>query len=113
MTATYTFDIFTSLDGNASYGPPGDWGGYWGKQGPAFLDNRLAAYDGEQRMVFGATTFGLFLQMLPAIGDDERDPWMDRMLSCPTPSSPRRCGAPSTGPTRPWPAVMRWRSWVA
>jgi dihydrofolate reductase len=33
-------------------------------------------------MVFGATTFGLFLQMLPAIGE-ERDPWMDRMLACP------------------------------
>ena len=82
MTATYTFDIFTSLDGNASYGPPGDWGGYWGKQGPEFLGRRLAAYDGEQRMVFGATTFGLFMQMLPAIGE-ERDPWMDRMLSCP------------------------------
>ena len=40
------------------------------------------AYDGEQRMIFGATTFGLFMQMLPAIGD-ERDPWMDRILSCP------------------------------
>ena len=60
MTATYTYDIFTSLDGNASYGPPGDWGGYWGKQGPEFLDHRLAAYDGEQRMVFGAPTWGLF-----------------------------------------------------
>lgn len=52
------------------------------KQGPEFLDHWLAAYDGEQRMVFGATTFGLFLQMLPAIGE-ERDPWMDRMLACP------------------------------
>ena len=82
MTATYTFDVFASLDGSASYGPPGDWGGYWGKQGPEFLGRRLAAYDGEQRMVFGATTFGLFVQMLPAIGE-ERDPWMDRMLSCP------------------------------
>src|SRR6266702_2353297 len=103
MTATYTFDIFTSLDGNASYGPPGDWGGYWGKQGPEFLGHRLAAYDGEQRMVFGATTFGLFVQMLPAIGE-ERDPWMDRMLSC---------RAPSTGPTRPSLTVMPWRSCVA
>jgi dihydrofolate reductase len=82
MTATYTFDIFTSLDGNASYGPPGDWGGYWGKQGPELLDRRLAAYDGEQRVVLGATTFGLFLQMLPAAGED-RDPWLDRMLSLP------------------------------
>ena len=35
-------------------------------------------------MVFGATTFGMFLQMLPALDADERDPWMDRMLSCPT-----------------------------
>ncbi len=81
MTATYTFDVFTSLDGNGSYGPPGDWGGYWGKQGPEFLDRRLAAYDGDQRMVFGAMTFGLFLQMLPALDADARDPWMDRMIA--------------------------------
>lgn len=83
MTATYTFDIFTSLDGNSSYAPPGDWGGYWGKQGPEFLDHRLAQYDGDQRMVFGATTFGQFVQMLPTFGD-ERDPWLDRMLTFPT-----------------------------
>jgi hypothetical protein len=74
VTATYTFDVFTSLDGNASYGPPGDWGGYRGKQGPEHLEHRLGAYDGEQRMVFGATTFGLFLQMLPQM--DVPDPWM-------------------------------------
>jgi dihydrofolate reductase len=84
MTATYTFDIFTSVDGNSSYGPPGDWGGYWGKQGPEFLDHRFAVYDGEQRMVFGATTFGLFVQMVPAFSDDERDPWLDRMIALPT-----------------------------
>ena len=46
MTATYTFDIFSSIDGFGSYGPPGDWGGYWGKQGPELLAHRLAAYDG-------------------------------------------------------------------
>lgn len=83
MTATYTFDVFTSLDGHASYGPPGDWGGYWGKHGPEFLDHRRQNYDGHQRMVFGATTFGLFLQMLPTMGDN-RDPWIDRMVSMPT-----------------------------
>jgi dihydrofolate reductase len=83
MTATYTFDVFMSLEGNASYGPPGDWGGYWGKHGPEFLDQRSAAYDEEQRVVFGATTFGLFLEMLPTMGDD-RDAWLDRMLRCPT-----------------------------
>ena len=83
MTATYTFDVFTSLDGNASYGPPGDWGGYWGKHGPEFLDHRLKAYDGQQRMVFGATTFKTFVQMLPEMGDD-RDGWIDRMVGLPT-----------------------------
>ncbi|GAB3067119.1 dihydrofolate reductase family protein [Pedococcus soli] len=83
MTATYTFDIFTSLDGNASYGPPGDWGGYWGKQGPEFLEHRFQTYAAAQRMVFGATTFGQFQQMLPIMGD-ERDPWLDRMVALPT-----------------------------
>jgi hypothetical protein len=55
MTATYTFDVFCSLDG---YGAAsGDWTGYWGKQGPELLDHRLAEYGAEQRMVFGANTF--------------------------------------------------------
>jgi dihydrofolate reductase len=84
MTATYTFDVFTSLDGNSSYGPPGDWGGYWGKQGPELLQHRCAAYDGDQRMVFGATTFRAFLEMLPAMDADTRDAWIDQMLACPT-----------------------------
>ena len=43
MTATYTFDVFTSLDGFGSH--HGDWGGYWGKQGPELLDHRLSLYD--------------------------------------------------------------------
>ena len=42
VSATYTFDVFATLDGFGSYGPDGDWGGYWGKQGPEFLDRRLA-----------------------------------------------------------------------
>ena len=42
MTATYTFDVFSTLDGFGSYNSNGDWGGYWGKQGPEFLDHRLA-----------------------------------------------------------------------
>jgi dihydrofolate reductase len=86
VSATYTFDVFTSLDSHASYGPPGDWGGYWGKQGPEFLGHRFAAYDGEQRMVFGATTFRLFAQMIGAgaEGDEGRDPWIDRMRRLPT-----------------------------
>ena len=40
MTATYTFDVFSSLDGYGS--ATGDWTGYWGKQGPELLAHRLA-----------------------------------------------------------------------
>lgn len=69
MTATYTFDIFATLDGFGSYGEGGDWGGYWGKQGPEFLDRRLALYREEQRMIFGATTFRQMVEILGSIPD--------------------------------------------
>ncbi|NMN97238.1 dihydrofolate reductase family protein [Antrihabitans stalactiti] len=85
MTATYTYDIFSSLDGFASYGGDGDWGGYWGKQGPELLDHRLASYAGEQRMVFGANTYRAFAQMLAESTEDSdvRDPWVTRMRNLP------------------------------
>ena len=84
MTATYTFDVFCSLDGfgAASAG----WSGYWGKQGPELLEHRLALYAAEQRMVFGATTYRAFAEMLAAStdeGDDVRDPWVTRMRDLP------------------------------
>jgi len=85
MTATYTFDVFCSLDGYGSYGPGGDWGGYWGKQGPELIERRLALYDGELRMVFGATTYREFAQML-ALSDkwpEVRDSWVTRMREKP------------------------------
>ena len=63
MAATYTFDVFSSLDGFGS-ARGGDWGGYWGKQGPELLEHRLALYSEEQRMVFGANTYRLFAEML-------------------------------------------------
>ncbi len=77
MSATYTFDIFCTLDGYGSYGPAGDWGGYWGKQGPELLGRRLASFEAEQRMVFGATTFREFVKMLAASTEksDVRDRW--------------------------------------
>jgi hypothetical protein len=53
MTATYTFDVFSSLDGFGGISG-GNWGGYWGKQRPELLDHRLALYGEQQRMVFGA-----------------------------------------------------------
>ena len=85
MAATYTFDVFSSLDGFGSVSG-GNWGGYWGKQGPELLDHRLALYDAEQRMVFGATTFRAFARMLAesSAGDDVRDPWVTRMRNLPT-----------------------------
>jgi dihydrofolate reductase len=84
MTATYTFDVFSSLDGYGAAG--GDWTGYWGKQGPELLDRRLDLYSVEQRMVFGATTFREFAHMLASSTEesDVRDPWVTRMRSMPT-----------------------------
>ncbi|MEW1691298.1 dihydrofolate reductase family protein [Streptomyces sp. NPDC091265] len=84
MSATYTFDVFSSLDGFGAAG--GDWTGYWGKQGPELLAHRLALYAEEQRMVFGANTYRLFAQMLASSTEDSdvRDPWVTRMRSLPT-----------------------------
>jgi dihydrofolate reductase len=86
MTATYTFDVFCSLDGFGSFREDGDWGGYWGKQGPEFLDRRLAVYDQEQRMVLGANTFRLFAQVLGPITEESavNDPVNTRMRNLPT-----------------------------
>lgn len=83
MTATYTFDVFSSLDGYGSAQP--SWSGYWGKQGPELLDHRLELYGQEQRMVFGATTYKLFAQMLAesSEGSEVRDPWVTRMRETP------------------------------
>ena len=74
MAATYTFDVFSSLDGYGAAG--GDWTGYWGKQGPELLDHRLALYDAEQRMVFGANTYRAFARMLASSTEESevRDP---------------------------------------
>jgi len=83
MTATYTFDVFSSLDG---YGAAsGDWTGYWGKQGPELLDHRLDLYAEDQRMVFGANTFRAFVDMLADSTEDSevRDPWVTRMVNLP------------------------------
>ncbi|TCO21137.1 dihydrofolate reductase [Kribbella steppae] len=85
MTATYTFDIFSSLDGFGSY-DGGDWGGYWGKAGPEFLDRRLALYGEEQRMVLGANTYRQFVQVLGPSAAESKvdDPVNTRMMSLPT-----------------------------
>src|SRR5919204_591246 len=83
MTATYTFDVFSSLDGFG--GGTGSWTGYWGKQGPELLNRRLALYSEDQRMVFGANTYRAFADMLASSTEesDVRDPWVTRMVSLP------------------------------
>ena len=83
MTATYTFDVFSSLDGFGSH--HGDWGGYWGKQGPEFLDRRAALYGGKQRMVLGANTYREFVELLgpsPQVSDGD-DRWVAHLTSTP------------------------------
>ncbi len=84
MAATYTFDVFSTLDGYGAHS--GNWGGYWSKQGPELLDHRLALYGGEQRMVFGANTYIAHAQMLAASNDpsEVEDPWVTRMRHLPT-----------------------------
>ena len=79
MTATYTFDVFSSLDGFGSVSG-GDWGGYWGKQGPELLDHRQSELYGERavRMVIRRQHHDrLFAQML--------EPRAPRSPRCATP----------------------------
>ncbi|MEU7903653.1 dihydrofolate reductase family protein [Actinoplanes sp. NPDC049118] len=83
MAATYTFDVFSSLDGYAAAG--GDWTGYWGKQGPELLEHRLSWYGTKQRMVFGANTYRTFTRLLASSTEESevRDPWVTRMWNMP------------------------------
>ena len=82
MTATYTFDVFSSLDGFGTN--TGAWGGYWGKQGPELLERRLVSYRAEQRMVFGANTYRAFSELLAANTEETiHDAWVTRLRYLP------------------------------
>lgn len=81
MSATYIWDIFSTLDGFGSYGSGGDWGGYWGKQGPELLKRRLELYSEKQRMIFGPKTYQQFVRQF-ASGMPE-DAWVTRMKHMP------------------------------
>jgi dihydrofolate reductase len=84
MTATYTWDVFSTLDGYGSYAEPGDWGGYWSKQGPELLAHRAGLFDTEQRMVFGATTFRDAAHiMFSGIDPNALDEWNIRAMRMP------------------------------
>jgi dihydrofolate reductase len=86
MTATYTFDIYSTLDGFGSYNENGDWGGYWSKDGPEFLDRRIELTSGDLRLVLGANTYRQFLEVLgpSAEESDIDDPVNNRLRELPT-----------------------------
>jgi dihydrofolate reductase len=84
MTATYTWDVFSTLDGYGSYEPPGDWGGYWSKQGRELLEHRAGLFDTEQRMVFGATTFRENAEIMTSgVDPNSLDEWNVRTMRMP------------------------------
>lgn len=84
MAATCTYDVFSSLDGFGSFGPGGDWGGYWGKQGPEFLAHRAAQYGQDFRFILGANTFRTFQMFLSDLTRDSADLINARMKFAPT-----------------------------
>jgi dihydrofolate reductase len=57
MSTTLTVDFFCSLDG---YGMANGWPGYWGKEGPEVIADRVRTFEQDQVLVFGATTFRQF-----------------------------------------------------
>ncbi len=85
MTATYTWDVFSTLDGFGSFDPAdADWGGYWSKQGPELLEHRASQFDTEPRLVFGATTFRETAEIMTSgIDPLALDEWNQRTLRAP------------------------------
>lgn len=83
MAATYTWDVFSSLDGFGGYDEHGDWGGYWGKDGPEFLARRVAQLAEPHRLVLGGTTFSMFVSMIGLSVATELDPVNERTRAVP------------------------------
>lgn len=61
MSTTLTVDYFCSLDG---YGMAEGWPGYWGKEGPEVLEDRVGTFAEDQVLLFGATTFRQFSEFV-------------------------------------------------
>lgn len=61
MSTTFTVDFFCSLDG---YGMAHGWPGYWGKEGPELIEDRVRTFAQDQVLVFGATTFREFRRFI-------------------------------------------------
>jgi dihydrofolate reductase len=76
MSTTLTVDFFSTLDG---YGSADGWPGYWGKEGPELVRDRVDTFEQEQVLVFGATTFREF----QAYVEEFDEPYYERMAELP------------------------------
>src|SRR3954465_13936495 len=84
MSAVYTWDVFSTLDGYGSFVEGADWGGYWSKQGPELLEHRAALFDTEPRMVLGPPTFREMAQIMSSgIDPNVLDEWNVRTMRMP------------------------------
>ena len=64
--ATYTVNLFTTLDGFGT-GPVG----YWGKEGPELVEQRARTYgDEDQTLVFGAKTYRMMARFAAQLAED-------------------------------------------
>lgn len=87
MPVTYTWDVFSTVDGYGSYEMPlgrSGWGGYWSKQGPELLEHRARQFRQPQHLVYGATTFRENAQIF-ADGADVNilDEWNQLLVALP------------------------------
>ena len=76
MSTTLTVDFFSSVDG---YGSAEGWPGYWGKEGPEIVEDRVRTFQQDQVLVFGATTFREFSQFVTMYDE----PYYDRLDELP------------------------------
>jgi dihydrofolate reductase len=76
MSATLTVDFFSSLDG---YGSAEGWPGYWGKEGPELIADRVHTFAQDQVLVFGATTFRQFTKFVKLFDE----PYYDSLTALP------------------------------
>jgi dihydrofolate reductase len=74
--ATFTVDFFCSLDGNGS---AKGWPGYWGKEGPEIIEDRVRTFAQDQVLVFGATTFRQFRKFVTLFDE----PYYDSLNTLP------------------------------
>jgi hypothetical protein len=76
MSTTVTVDFFSTLDG---YGSAEGWPGYWGKEGPELIEDRVRAFAQDQVLVFGATTFREFSKFIKLFDE----PYYDSLTALP------------------------------